>query len=34
MGFSHVDAATMAVAVRPGGPHVYGAGVNETRLVE
>ncbi len=34
MGFSHVDAATLAVAVRPGGPHVYGAGVNETRLVE
>ena len=34
MGFSHVDVATFAVAVRPGGPHVYGAGVNETKLVE
>ena len=35
MGFSHVDAATFAVAIRPGGGgHVYGAGVNETRLVE
>ncbi len=34
MGFSHVDVATFAVAVRPGGGHVYGAGVNETRLVE
>ena len=34
MGFSHVDVATLAVAVRPGGPHVYGAGVNETKLVE
>ena len=34
MGLSHVDVATFAVAVRPGGPHVYGAGVNETKLVE
>lgn len=34
MGFSQVDVATFAVAVRPGGPHVYGAGVNETRLVK
>ena len=34
MGFSHVDVATFAVAVRPGGPHVYGAGVNEVKLVE
>ena len=34
MGFSHVDVATFSVAVRPGGPHVYGAGVNETKLVE
>lgn len=34
MGFSHVDAATFAVAVRPGGGHVYGAGVNETKLVD
>ncbi|MFI5330496.1 MAG: TadG family pilus assembly protein [Desulfobaccales bacterium] len=34
MGFSHVDVAAFAVAVRPGGPHVYGAGVNETKLVE
>ena len=35
MGFSHVDVATLAVAIRPGGGgHVYGAGVNETRLVE
>ena len=34
MGFSHVDVATFAVAIRPGGPHVYGAGVNETELVE
>lgn len=35
MGFSHVDVATFAVAIRPGGGgHVYGAGVNETKLVE
>jgi hypothetical protein len=35
MGFSHVDVATFAVAIRPGGRgHVYGAGVNETKLVE
>lgn len=34
MGFSHVDVATYAVAVRPGGPHVYGGGVNETKLIE
>jgi Flp pilus assembly protein TadG len=34
MGFSHVEVATFAVAVRPGGPHVYGAGVNETTLVK
>ncbi len=34
VGFGHVDVATFAVAVRPGGPHVYGAGVNETKLVE
>ncbi|MCX5893726.1 MAG: TadG family pilus assembly protein [Deltaproteobacteria bacterium] len=34
LGFSHVDAATFAVAIRPGGAHVYGAGVQETKLVE
>jgi len=34
MGFGQVDVATSAVAVRPGGGgHVYGANVNETKLV-
>lgn len=34
MGFGHMDVATFAVALRPGGGgHVYGAYVNETKLV-
>jgi Flp pilus assembly protein TadG len=35
MGFSHVDVATFAVSIRPGGRcHVYGANANETKLVD
>jgi uncharacterized membrane protein len=34
MGFSHVDVATFAVAIRPGGGHAYGAGVNDIKIVD
>jgi uncharacterized membrane protein len=35
MGFGHMEVATFAVAVRPGGGgHVYGANVNETKLMD